>query len=296
MFKCSNWKHLRIPFSFYLLPVFLFALAHSPNLDGGRLLIVFVALHIFLYPSSNGYNSYFDKDEGSIGGLEFPPKVSIGLYYLSFLFLLIALILAFMISWIFVWMVLVYALVSMGYSHPSVRLKKYPILGWLVAGLFQGYFTFAMVYIGLNDFGWASLFKSHVYFPGLLTTMMIWGNYPLTQVYQHEEDGKRGDRTLSIQLGYLGTFVFSAIWFLLAGIGFVMYFLHLGQEWAVWIFLAAVAPAILYFYTWFYFVQKAPERHANYRWAMWMVRISATFLNIFFVYYFLERTQVMQVI
>jgi len=295
MFKSSSWKHLRISFSFYLLPVFIFALAHSPNLDGGRLLIVFAALHLFLYPSSNGYNSYFDKDEESIAGMEFPPKVSLGLYYLSFLFLLMAILLALLINWSFAMLIAVYALVSMAYSHPAIRLKKYAILGWLVAGLFQGYFTYAMAYIGLNDFGWQALWKSHVWIPGMLTTLMIWGNYPLTQVYQHGEDSRRGDRTLSLKLGYVGTFVFSAAWFLLAGIGFVVYFLNLGQEWAIWLFLAAVVPAVLYFYAWFYFIRKDSQKYASYRWTMWMLRISATCLNVFFFYYFLERTQVLQV-
>ena len=296
MFKLSNWKHLRITFSFYLLPVFIFALAHSPNLDPDRLWIVFVALHFFLYPSSNGYNSYFDKDEGSIGGLKNPPKVTKGLYYLSMVFLIIALALASMINWAFAAMLAIYALVSMAYSHPSIRLKKYPVIGWLVAGIFQGYFTYAMVYAGLSNFGWHVFLGPNVYVPGLLTSVMIWGNYPLTQVYQHEEDSRRGDITMSIKLGIKGTFSFSALWFFLAGLGFVLYFIDQNHVWAIWAFLAAMAPAILYFYTWFYFARKNPVKFVNYTWAMWMVRIAATFLNIFFAYYFIERTQILQVL
>jgi hypothetical protein len=37
------------------------------------------------FPASNGYNSYFDKDEDSIGLLEKPPEVDISLYYFSIL-------------------------------------------------------------------------------------------------------------------------------------------------------------------------------------------------------------------
>ncbi|KEO73609.1 UbiA family prenyltransferase [Anditalea andensis] len=296
MFRLSNWRHLRVSFSFYLLPVFIFALAHTPNLDPYRLWIVFFALHFFLYPSSNGYNSYYDKDEGSIGGLKHPPKVSRGLYYLSFVFLGIALMLGLQINIAFTAMMGLYAVVSMAYSHPSIRLKKYPIAGWLVAGMFQGYFTYAMVYAGLNGFGWHVLSSSHVYIPGMLTSIMIWGNYPLTQVYQHEEDSKRGDITMSIKLGIKGTFYFSSLWFLLAGLGFSYYFIAQNQFWAFWAFLAAMFPSVIYFYVWFYFVNKDAERYASYAWAMWMVRIAATLLNLFFVYYFLERTQLLQVI
>ncbi|WP_194775103.1 UbiA family prenyltransferase [Pararhodonellum marinum] len=295
MFKHSNWLHLRIPFSFFLMPVFLFALAFTPNLDLGRLLIVFVSLHLFLYPSSNGYNSYFDKDEESIGGLKNPPKVSLGLYYLSHVFLLIALLLGLLISWAFASMLLVYSLVSMAYSHPSIRIKKYPYASWIIAGLFQGYFTFAMAYAGLSDFGWEVFFMPHVLIPGMLTSIMLWGSYPLTQVYQHREDSRRGDHTLSLKLGINGTFLFSSIWFLIAGIAFAWFFLNRNQEWALWAFLAAMAPVMLYFNVWFWFVRKDPIKHASYSWAMWMNRVSALALNLFFIYYFLENTQVLQV-
>src|SRR5690606_26197059 len=101
MISRSSLRHLRIPFSLILMPVFLFALSVTPNLDGGRLVIVFLALHLFLYPSSNGYNSYFDKDEESIGGLKHPPKVTSDLYWLSHGFLAIAIALGLMISWSF---------------------------------------------------------------------------------------------------------------------------------------------------------------------------------------------------
>lgn len=295
MLKLSNWKHLRIPFSFYLMPVFFFALAFTPNHQPERLLLVFVALHLFLYPSSNGYNSYFDKDEKSIGGLRNPPKVTKGLYYLSLLFFVVSLCLGLMINWQFSSMLLVYSLVSMAYSHPSIRLKRYPYISWIVAGFFQGCFTFCMAYAGLSDFGWDVFSKSHVLIPGLLTSLMLWGSYPLTQVYQHEEDAKRGDVTLSLKLGKKGTFYFSALWFLLTGICFSWFFLSRNQESAFYGFLAAMLPVILFFLIWFNFVRKDQEKYTNYSWTMWMNRISAIALNVFFVWYFLENTQILQV-
>src|SRR5690606_8536855 len=132
MFKVSNWLHLRIPFSFYLLPVFLFSLSFVRDLDQKNFLLVFIALHFFIYPSSNGYNSYFYKDEESIGGLKNPPKVTDGLYYLSLLFLLLELALGCLVSWAFCGMMLVYSLVSMAYSHPRIRIKKFPYASWLI--------------------------------------------------------------------------------------------------------------------------------------------------------------------
>jgi 4-hydroxybenzoate polyprenyltransferase len=295
MFKISSWKHLRIPFSYYLLPVFLFALAFTPNLDPQRLLLVFVTLHLFIYPSSNGYNSYFDKDEKSIGGLKHPPKVTLGLYHLSLVFLLLGLATGLMISWEFSSMLLAYSLVSMAYSHPKVRIKKYPYLSWIIAGLFQGYFTFCMAYAGLSDFGWAVMLQPHVIWPGLLTSGMLWASYPLTQIYQHEEDAKRGDITLSLKLGIRGTFLFASIFFLVAGAAFCYFFLERGQPTAFYYFLLALLPVVIYFFIWFRFALLSETKYVTYAWVMWMNRISATALNLFFIWYFLFNTQVMQV-
>jgi 1,4-dihydroxy-2-naphthoate octaprenyltransferase len=191
MFSRSSWLHLRIPFSYFLLPVFLFAVAISPNISEPRLFWVFIILHLFLYPASNGFNSYFDKDEKSIGGLKNPPKVNKGLYYLALIFDAIALLMGyFIINPLFAMMLFVYGMVSKAYSHPMVRLKKYPITGWIAAGVFQGAFTFLMCYVGLNNFSLAASFNAHVLIPSLLTTVVLWANYPMTQVYQHEEDLK----------------------------------------------------------------------------------------------------------
>lgn len=295
MITLSSIRHLRIPFSLFLMPVFLFALALTPNLDPGRLLLVFLALHLFLYPSSNGYNSFFDRDEESIGGLKHPPKVTPDLYWLAQGFLLIALFLGAMISWSFASMLFVYALVSMAYSHPKIRIKKYAWTSWFIAGFFQGYFTYAMAYAGLSDLGWDVMFQAHVLIPGLLTSLMLWGNYPLTQVYQHGEDARRGDHTLSLKLGIKGTFGFSALFFAITGAAFAWYFLDKSQTQILWIYLGAMAPILLFFLIWFGFVRQNPEKYASYSWAMGMNTISAVALNAFFIYYFLENTQVMQV-
>lgn len=292
MFSISNWLHLRIPFSFYLLPVFLFSLAFVPVLKPLRFLLVFVSLHFFIYPSSNGYNSYFDKDEESIGGLRKPPKVTRGLYNLSLLFLGVGLSLGFIVSLDFCAMLLVYSLVSMAYSHPAIRIKKHPYSSWLIAGAFQGCFTFVMAYAGLSGSGWKSFLDQEIMLPGLLSTLLLWSAYPLTQVYQHREDSKRGDHTLSLRLGIQGTFIFSSVWFLLSGAVFFWYFVGLrGQAWAFWGFLAAMAPVSVYFLIWFYHTRIDPHRYASYSWAMGMNKISAIALNLFFLWYFWENTQ-----
>ncbi|MTI20423.1 ubiquinone biosynthesis protein UbiA [Fulvivirga sp. RKSG066] len=295
MFKKSTWLHLRIPFSYFLLPVFLFALAVSVNIDPTRLFIVFVALHIFLYPASNGFNSYFDKDTESIGGLKKPPKVTKGLYYMSLVFDVIAIGLGLLISYDFAIMLFVYGLVSKAYSHPIFRLKKYPYTSWLIAGLFQGWFTFLMAYVGLNGFSIDLALQPTILIPGLLSSAILWGSYPMTQIYQHKEDKKRGDVTLSYKLGIRGTFHFTAIVFAIASMGYYFYFANYHSAEYGTHFFIALAPVIGFFTYWYFLVRKNQEK-ANYTFTMWLNAISATCLNAFFIYFFLDSTQLIQAI
>jgi 1,4-dihydroxy-2-naphthoate octaprenyltransferase len=285
---------LRIPFSFFLLPVYLFALGISPNFGESRLLWSFLIVHLFLYPASNGFNSYFDKDEKSIGGLKNPPPINKTLYYTSLIFDLTAIVLAFLkISLLFSILILIYGLISKAYSHPSIRLKKYPIVGWLTVGIFQGFFSFLMCYIGINDFGLENILKAKVLIPAGLSTLMLLGSYPMTQVYQHEEDSKHGDKTISLLLGIKGTFVFVQILFTVAAIGYFMYFKSFHSVDYGIIFLLALLPVVLFFMIWFYQVFKDDSK-ANYSNTMRLNFISATCLNAFFIYFFFATSHIGQ--
>ncbi len=288
MFSKSTLLHLRIPFSYFLLPVFLFAVSVSPNIMVSRIGWVFIILHLLLYPASNGYNSYFDKDEGSIGGLKNPPPVKKGLYWSALLLDGVAIILGYSkVSLLFSIMLLIYGLVSKAYSHPDVRLKKYPITGWIVTGLFQGFFTFLMCYAGINKFDVENLLQAKVLFAALLTSMVLWANYPMTQVYQHEEDARHGDKTLSLMLGIRGTFYLAGIFFAVASAGFIFFFKNFYDLHYAWAFLLTVSPVVLYFSYWFLRVLRDPKE-ADFRHTMWLNFISATCLTVFFMRFFLE--------
>ena len=296
MFTLSSWQHMRIPFSYFLLPVFLFSLVISPNVSEKALLWTFIIVHIFLYPASNGYNSYFDKDEKSIGGLRNPPPVNKGLYYLALLFDAVALVLGYLeINFTFAIMLFFYGLVSKAYSHPRIRLKKYPVTGWLAAGVFQGIFTLVMCYIGINKYSLENIWKPSVLIPGALCSLMLWANYPMTQIYQHEEDGKRGDETFSRMLGIRGTFYFVGVVFVLVTLGFVFYFnAYFSTKYAL-IFLAALSPVVLYFSYWFLTALR-DENKVDYIHTMWLNFISATCLNCFFIYLFLFANNYIQIL
>lgn len=270
------------------MPVYLFAVCVSPNVNGENLLWSFLIIHLLVYPASNGYNSYFDKDEKSIGGLKNPPPVKKDLYYTSIVLDVAAIALALIfVSKEFAAMLFVYGMASKAYSHPSVRLKKYPVAGWLTVVFFQGIFTFATSYIGINKFPLETLLHSKVLFPGLLTSLMLFATYPMTQVYQHEEDSKRGDKTMSLMLGVRGTFFFAMFFFLVVTLGFVIYFVKTFTAFYAVVFLITQSPVVMYFLFWFRAVFMDPS-NADHKSTMRLNLLSSLCLNGFFVYLFLH--------
>lgn len=277
----SNWRSamilMRIPFSIFLMPVFWFALSNSEKCDGWQAFWVFLIIHVFLYPASNGYNSYFDKDEGSIGGVERPPEVTSELLFLVYAFDLIAILGAWFVEPLLAAMVLVYTIVSKAYSYDKIRLKRFPILSTVVVTVFQGAFTYLMVLVGVGE----TIDNLHIGY-AVVATMLISGSYPLTQIYQHEEDKERGDITLSLKLGIRGTFLFSAFMFaigfagMMTGYFYESRFIHMG------IILLSTIPIAIYFGRWLW-LSWADEDHVNFQNTMNMNSISSISLSIAFI-------------
>lgn len=269
--------HLRIPFSFFLMPVYWFAISQTPNLDKEKAFWIFIILHIFIYPASNAYNSYFDKDEGSIGGLEKPPAVDKKLFWVSWIIDVLAVIISFVVlDWVFALMIFVYGLVSKAYSDDRIRLKKYPILSWFIVGLFQGAFTYFSI-IMVFDKNIDSLKMQLL--PALISTLMLWAVYPMSQIYQHEEDTKRGDKTMSILLGIRGTFVFTAMLFSVAFAGFFYYFTE--NE---FIILSLFNLPTLAFFGWWFLKTLKNENQANFKNTMWLNLLASVCLNGFYIW------------
>jgi hypothetical protein len=275
--------HLRLPFSIFLLPVFLFAISQAPAVDAGRAWWAFVIIHFLLYPASNAYNSYYDKDEGSIGLLEVPPPVSRELLLTAWGLDLLAILLAFVanLGLSFVWYLIIYGTISKAYSHPLVRLKKYPVLSWLIVGLFQGGFTYLATVQVVSGMDWAEILALKHLLPALICTSNLWAVYPLTQVYQHEEDARRGDLTFSRLVGIEGTFLNAALFFSLSFAGFLYYFLQFGTYNTLFILTVCMGPVLGYFGTWWWMVRRNPAE-ANFRHTMRMNVLASLGLNIFF--------------
>lgn len=278
---------LRIPFSVFLMPFFWLALSNIDNRNGYLIFQVFLILHLLVYPSSNGLNSFYDNDTDSIGGLEKPPLPNKELLFLSLVLMSASTLWAFIIDFYFGLFVLIYHLVSTAYSHPAIRLKASPFWSTLSVVFFQGGFTYVMVLLGFG----ASL--KEIIHPANLTfaftcSLLLIGSYPLTQIYQHQSDSIRGDKTLSIYLGINGTFKLAQFVFPIGALGMILAYAFSLRFYAIPVFLLAGLPAAIYLHQWKR-ACKADPSQANFKKTMKMNKISSLSLSGGFILILLLR-------
>jgi len=151
---------------------------------------------VFLNGGTLAINSVFDKDEGDIGYLRAPPPPPRHLLGFSAALLAggqllsVALPPAFRIDYA------ICLVLSILYSVPPFRFKAVAGVDWVIN--MWGFGT-------LTPFAaWAATGRPLDLAHGLVLLgfcPLFAGLYPLTQLYQMEEDRRRGDRTLALMLG-----------------------------------------------------------------------------------------------
>jgi 1,4-dihydroxy-2-naphthoate polyprenyltransferase len=274
----STIQLLRFHFSLFLLPVYLFAVSQVPRIDSSKAIIIFVILHLLVYPSSNGYNSYMDRDTTPIGGLEKPLQPTRQLYRITYIMDMLAVLSGLLISMYFSVGILLYILASRAYSSRQIRLKRFPVKGFLTVFICQGALVFYITYMGAS-----TSTGLHVpILPCIISSCLIAALYPLTQIYQHKEDKEDGVTTISYLVGKRGTFILSMGLFL--GATFLMY-LYFAQrnEMNIWFrYLLIMLPVVLFFLTWMRSVWIS-EKEANFKNSLSMNVIATLCTTIFFV-------------
>lgn len=278
MLKKSTIQLLRFPFSYFLMPVYWFALSFIPSIHWSRAILIFFLLHGFLYPSSNGYNSYMDRDTGSIGGIANPSQPTRQLFLVTVLMDITGLLLSLLVSPLFAGCFLCYILFSRLYSYRGIRLKRFPIIGYLTVILNQGALTFFMVYHGASQ----NLTTSVPWQGLVIACFLIGGFYPLTQIYQYQQDRADGVTTISMLLGKRKTFLFCTLMYLVA---FGLLFIYYRQQQQLIYFLVlqiCFLPVIVYFLRWWLAVWKNEEK-ANFANMMKMNWLASTCTNLAFI-------------
>ena len=186
---------------------FVLAQGLGPTLRGERLGILALALVSWVIGLNGGtlaLNSAFDRDEGDIGYLDAPPPPPAHLTAFSLVLMVAGGAIAMLLPRGFQWAYLACVVMSLLYSVPPIRLKAVAGADWIINmvgfGTLTPYAGWAATGIPVDGPGMWILLGFCPLFASL---------YPLTQLYQLEEDTRRGDRTLAIMLGMRGSLLVS---------------------------------------------------------------------------------------
>jgi 4-hydroxybenzoate polyprenyltransferase len=178
---------------------FLLAQGLGATLRGahvGALLVGIVAWVVLLNGGTLAINSAFDNDVGDIGYLDDPPPPPAHLALFGFVLMLAGQGIALLLPRGFAIAYAICFAMSLLYSVPPVRLKAVAGADWLINmigfGALTPYAGWALSGVPLSHAGAWALGGFAPLFAAL---------YPLTQLYQLDEDRARGDRTLALVLG-----------------------------------------------------------------------------------------------
>ena len=194
--------HLRLNYNFLILsaPFLLGAFYVSKIINVYSFLYLFVVAYIFLFGGVNAYNSYFDKDEGPIGGLEKPPKMNKWMLAASWSFQIVGLALSIWSGYIYTALVIMTIFLSWLYSGMEFRFKGRPILSLITIGIGV---PLCMTFMGYVAAG-GNTITTHLILGAIGSALIIMSMYPFSQVYQIADDEKRGDTTFTVRYGVMG--------------------------------------------------------------------------------------------
>lgn len=172
--------------------------------------VQFLNVHVLLFGGATAYNSWWDKDEGPIGGLKSPPKMSTWMWPASMLMQYVGLIWAITVGWNYAIIYAISMLFFWLYSTPLARWKGKPVLSIVAIGISTGTNSFFLGYLAAG--GYPITFSEDLIAIGVAA--IILSLYPVSQIYQTEEDEKRGDRTFAVRFGIKGVKWFFSVLFL----------------------------------------------------------------------------------
>ncbi|HEX6981757.1 MAG TPA: UbiA family prenyltransferase [Balneolaceae bacterium] len=192
--------HLRWHYQLFILSGgFLLGGFLSNGMNTFQFSIQFLNVHLLLFGGATAYNSYWDKDEGPIGGLKNPPQMTSWMLPASVVIQLSGLLFAFKAGALFTVIYLISMLFFWLYSSPVARWKGHPIKSLFAIGISTGCNSVLMGYLAAGN----NLPDFIVLMAAVGVTLILLSLYPVSQIYQRDEDEKRGDQTFAIRYGTL---------------------------------------------------------------------------------------------
>lgn len=202
--------HLRWHYQLFILSGgFLLGGFLSDVMNWQMFFLQFASVHLLLFGGATAYNSYWDRDKGPVGGLRHPPRMELWMWFASLLLQALGLMLALPAGNLFVAVYAASMLLFWLYSTPLARWKGHPVKSLLAIGISTGTNSLLMGYLAS---GGEELSAAIVY-AAAGSGLVILSLYPVSQIYQREEDSERGDLTFAIRFGFKGIFHFFEIAF-----------------------------------------------------------------------------------
>jgi hypothetical protein len=194
-------SHLRLHYQFLILSgAYLSGAVFAGSPPGRDFFIQFLNVHVLLFGGVTVYNSFWDKDTGPIGGLRAPPPLApwtlpaswaaqfLGLGLSAFIGGPDAAVYA--VSMFCFWL----------YSRPGIRWKGRPLLSLVAIGAGTGVCGFLL---GCLQGGRGTVTPEAIA-GSLGVACLIVSLFPLSQVYQVDEDLHRRDLTFTARYGLAG--------------------------------------------------------------------------------------------
>ena len=258
--------HLRLPFQLLLAPIFMLGAFLGGARPTGEILLAFAAVHAGIYGGMTAFNSYYDRDLGPISMLKRSEPASRFVRDGAIMLQLVGVVILFLLRPLSA--IPAAALVAMGiaYSHPRWRWKASLLASLLAVSIGQGLLAFAVGYLSAGA-PVAGLLHPQVLLGGVGSAVVTLGLYPVTQVYQVDEDRARGDRSLAVVFGWRSALRIAGL-LLGAGVALVAAALA-GQIAPVWPWILAAGVVGMWVLVYFWSRRfSSLDAYANHDWAL----------------------------
>ena len=197
----SFFVHLRWHYQVFILSGgYLLGGLFQPLEAPGAFVLQFLNVHLLLNGGVTAFNSYYDEDEGPIGGLERPPPMTRWMMPASLVLQMVGAALAAREGTAFAVLWGLTMVLSVFYSAPPFRWKSRPLLSLVAVGVGTGTNTFLMGYLAAGPAG----LDARAVIAAAGVALLLLSLYPVSQVFQIEEDRARGDHGFAVVYGLAG--------------------------------------------------------------------------------------------
>jgi 4-hydroxybenzoate polyprenyltransferase len=203
--------HGRWPVQSYVVLGFLFGAVVTRHPLNFSYIVAFFAW-LLIVVGLTVLNSYYDKDEAPVGGMQNPPKVNESLLYGALIMIVAGLALSFPFGWTFWLLAAAVVIVYFFYSYEGTRWKSN---GYAAVGI--NALVGALTVLGAASLR-GSLTAPEVIAATICAAAFKASVYSMMQVHQIEEDTARGDISFAVMHGRQNTLRFSQATMLIAGI------------------------------------------------------------------------------